>query len=65
VALDVLTYFLVRAITAGDMEEALRLGLLECAQEDFALCSFACASKFDVGRVIQQGLTRLEKEGEE
>ena len=63
VALDVLTYFLVRAIVSGDLEEAQRLGLLECADEDFALCAFACPSKFDVGGVIREGLKLIETEG--
>jgi Na+-transporting NADH:ubiquinone oxidoreductase subunit A len=63
VALDVLPYFLVRAIVSGDIEEAQRLGLLECAEEDFALCTFACPAKFDVGGVIREGLKLIEAEG--
>ncbi len=63
VPLDILPYFLVRAILSGDLEEAERLGLLECVEEDFALCSFACPSKFDVGGVIRRGLRMLEEEG--
>jgi Na+-transporting NADH:ubiquinone oxidoreductase subunit A len=63
VALDVMTYFLLRAVIAGDLEEAERLGILECAPEDFALCSFACPSKTDVGGIIRQGLAQIEAEG--
>jgi Na+-transporting NADH:ubiquinone oxidoreductase subunit A len=63
VALDVMTFFLVRAIIVGDVEEAVSLGILECDEEDFALCSFACPSKTDVGSYIRQGLNLVESEG--
>ncbi len=63
VPLDIMTFFLIRAVLAGDIEEAERLGILECDEEDFTLCSFACPSKIDVGRIIRQGLDMIEKEG--
>jgi len=53
---------LYRAILAGDFDEMEGLGLLECDEEDFALCSFACPSKIDVGAVIRQGLDMMDKE---
>lgn len=62
-ALDVVTYFLLKAIIAGDIEEAEKLGILECDEEDFALCTFACPSKTDVGGIIQAGLDVIEQEG--
>ena len=40
-----------------------QLGIIECDEEDFALCSFACPSKIDLGAVIRQGLDLMEKEG--
>ena len=48
---------------AKDIEEMERLGIWECDDEDFALCSFACPSKIDVGSVIRDGLELLEDEG--
>ncbi len=63
VPLDILTFFLLRAVISGDIEEAEKLGILECDEEDFALCSFACPSKTDVGGIIRQGLDLIEKEG--
>ncbi|HLF18932.1 MAG TPA: Na(+)-translocating NADH-quinone reductase subunit A [Candidatus Omnitrophota bacterium] len=63
VPLDIMTFFLLRAVVAGDIEEAEKLGILECDEEDFALCSFACPSKVDVGAVIRGGLDEIEKEG--
>jgi Na+-transporting NADH:ubiquinone oxidoreductase subunit A len=63
VPLDILVNFLLRAVIANDIEEAERLGILECDEEDFALCTFACPSKTDVGGIIRGGLDLIEKEG--
>ena len=51
---------LYRSILAQDIEEMENLGIWECDDEDFALCSFACPSKIDVGAVIRDGLDLLE-----
>ncbi len=61
--MDVYPNALYRAILAQDIEEMEQLGMLECDDEDFALCSFACPSKIDVGSVIRDGLNLLEAEG--
>lgn len=60
--LDILPTFLVRAIQANDIEEAVKLGLLEVTEEDVALCTFADPCKIDVGEIIRQGLDMYEKE---
>ena len=62
VPLDIMTYFLIRSVVAENIEEAEALGILECDEEDFALCTFACPSKTDVGGIIRQGLDLIEKE---
>lgn len=62
--MDIYPNPLYRAILANDIEEMEQLGLLECDDEDFALCSFACPSKIDVGTVIRKGLDILEAESE-
>lgn len=62
-AIDIKPFFLFRAIVGGDIEEAEKLGILECDEEDFALCSFACVSKTDLGQYVRQGLDLIEKEG--
>ncbi|MEE8479546.1 MAG: Na(+)-translocating NADH-quinone reductase subunit A [Candidatus Neomarinimicrobiota bacterium] len=54
---------LYRSILACDVEEMTQLGILECDEEDFALCSFACPSKIDVGSAIRTGLDIIRKEG--
>ena len=61
--MDIMPNPLYRAILAKDIEEMERLGIWECDDEDFALCSFACPSKIDVGSVIRDGLDLLEDEG--
>lgn len=60
--LDILPTFLVRAIQANDIEEAVKLGLLEVTEEDVALCTFVDPCKNDVGEIIRQGLDMYEKE---
>ena len=60
--MDILPNALYRAIYANDIEEMEQLGIIECDEEDFALCSFACPSKIDVGGMIRQGLDLMEKE---
>ena len=61
--MDIMPNPLYRAILAKDIEEMEQLGIWECDDEDFALCSFACPSKIDVGSVIRYGLDLLEDEG--
>jgi len=60
--MDIFPNPLFRAILANDIDEMEQLGLLECDDEDFALCSFADASKIDLGAVIRQGMDVLEAE---
>lgn len=63
VPLEVYTYFLLKAILVGDWDEAERLGILECEEEDFALCSFVCPSKTNVGAIVRKGLEAIDREG--
>jgi Na+-transporting NADH:ubiquinone oxidoreductase subunit A len=61
--LDIHPTYLVRAIQAGDIEEALSLGLLEVTEEDVALCTFVDPCKIEVGDIIRKGLDMYEEEG--
>jgi Na+-transporting NADH:ubiquinone oxidoreductase subunit A len=47
--LDIHPSYLVRAIQANDIEEAVKLGLLEVTEEDVALCTFVDPCKIDAG----------------
>ena len=61
--LNIMVDFLVRAVLAGDTEEAIKLGILETDPEDFALCDFICPSKTELQETIRQGLADIEEEG--
>lgn len=60
--MDIMPNPLYRSILAADIEEMTQLGILECDDEDFALCSFACPSKIDVGATIRKGLDMMKAE---
>lgn len=61
--LDILPTQLLRALLVRDIESALALGCLELAEEDLALCTFVCPSKYDYGPVLRDVLDQIEKEG--
>jgi len=61
--MDIMPNPLYRSILAADIEEMEKLGIWECDDEDFALCSFACPSKIDVGAAIRDGLDLMWMEG--
>ena len=63
VPLDLLPTQLLRALVVGDTEMARQLGCLELDEEDLALCSFVCPSKYEFGPALREVLTRIEKEG--
>ena len=60
--LDIHPTFLLRAIQANDLDEALGLGLLEVTEEDVALCTFADPCKIEAGEIIRKGLDLYEEE---
>jgi len=61
--LDLLPTLLLRHLLVKDTETARRLGCLELEEEDLALCSFVCPSKFDFGPLLRDTLTTLGKGG--
>lgn len=63
VPLDILPTQLLRAIVVGDTETAQLLGCMELDEEDLALCSVVCPSKYDYGPALRTALDRIEKEG--
>lgn len=54
---------LIKSILANDLDEALKLGMLELVEEDLALCTFVCPSLIDFGEILRTGLDLFEKEG--
>jgi Na+-transporting NADH:ubiquinone oxidoreductase subunit A len=63
VALDIMVDPFSRACIAGETEDAIAMGILECVPEDFALCTFICPSKTDFGAIVAGTLSMIEEEG--
>jgi len=58
--LDLLPTLLLKALLVRDIETAQALGCLELEEEDLALCSFVCCSKYDYGEALRECLTLIE-----
>ncbi len=61
--LDTLPTQLLRALLVRDTDSAQGLGALELDEEDLALCSYVCPSKYDYGPVLRETLNLIEREG--
>lgn len=61
--LDILPTQLIKALASNDLESAEKLGVLEIAEEDLALCQFVDPSKQPLTDMLRTMLTRIEKEG--
>jgi len=60
--LNIYSNFLIKAILDNNLEEAIKLGMLELIPEDLALATYLCPSKIDLCQILEQGLTEAEKE---
>jgi len=61
--LDIMPFFLIRALAVEDIEEAENLGCLELDEEDLALCAYVCPSKLEFGPMLRRNLELIEEEG--
>ncbi len=61
--MDILATQLLRAILVLDTEVAQQLGALELDEEDLALCSYVCMSKYEYGLALRANLDKIEAEG--
>jgi Na+-transporting NADH:ubiquinone oxidoreductase subunit A len=61
--LDILPAPLLKALIVQDTETARALGCLELDEEDLALCSFVCCSKYEYGSFLRDALDLIEKDG--
>ena len=61
--LDILPTQLLRALIVGDSSVAQQLGCLELDEEDLALCTYSCPSKYDYGLILRNILEKIEKDG--
>lgn len=61
--LDILATPLLLALAVRDTDMGQALGCLELDEEDLALCSFVCPSKYDFGDYLRLNLEQIEQEG--
>ena len=52
----------MKAIITKDVERMEGLGIQELAEEDIALCEFACTSKQPLQTMLREGLDMLKTE---
>ena len=60
--LDILPTQLLRSLIVGDTDSAIKLGALELAEEDLALCTYVCPGKYEYGPILRDNLTTIELE---
>ncbi|MEM9802161.1 MAG: NADH:ubiquinone reductase (Na(+)-transporting) subunit A [Planctomycetota bacterium] len=61
--MDVMATQLIKALASKDLETAEKLGVLELAEEDLALCQVVDHSKVPITDWLRDMLTTIEKEG--
>ena len=61
--MDILPTPLLRALVVKDTDMAQALGCLELDEEDVALCSFVCPSKYNFGPLLRANLEQIERDG--
>jgi Na+-transporting NADH:ubiquinone oxidoreductase subunit A len=59
---DIEPVFLLRALITKDDQAAQSLGALELDEEDIALATCVCPSKYEYGPLLREALARIEKE---
>jgi Na+-transporting NADH:ubiquinone oxidoreductase subunit A len=60
---DLLPEQLFRSVAADDLEEAIKLGLLDISPEEAALLTYVCPSKVAYDQLLRRGLAQFEREG--
>lgn len=59
---DLMPSFIMKALYADDIEEALEIGLLDCCR--CGLCSYTCPSKIELTQILSQGMDAHFKDKE-
>ncbi|MBU1722820.1 MAG: NADH:ubiquinone reductase (Na(+)-transporting) subunit A, partial [Gammaproteobacteria bacterium] len=59
--LDILPTQLLRSLLVRDTVMAQQLGALELDEDDLALCTFVCHSKYEYGPALRECLRMLER----
>ena len=60
--LNIMSLQLLKSIVVKDIENAIKLGVLELAPEDLSLCSYVCPSKYDYCSILDENLELIYKE---
>ncbi len=60
--LNIMSLQLLKSIVVKDIENAIKLGVLELAPEDLSLCSYVCPSKYDYCSILSKNLELIYKE---
>jgi Na+-transporting NADH:ubiquinone oxidoreductase subunit A len=53
---------LLKALATYDLEMLIDLGVLELSDEDMALCSYVCPSKYDYSSLLSKNLEMIYNE---
>ena len=61
--MDIYPQHLMKAILINDLERMEGLGIHELAEEDVALCEFACTSKQPLQKILKKGLEEMRAQG--
>ncbi|HFC00718.1 MAG TPA: NADH:ubiquinone reductase (Na(+)-transporting) subunit A, partial [Phaeodactylibacter sp.] len=61
--MDIYPQHLMKAIIVNDFEKMEGLGIYELAEEDIALCEFACTSKQPLQNILKKGLDTMREQG--
>lgn len=57
---DLMPSFIMKALYAGELEDALALGLMDCCR--CGLCSFACPSKIELTQILSDAMDAYYKD---
>ena len=60
--LNIMSLQLLKSIVVKDIENAIKLGVLELAPEDLSLCSYVCPGKYDYCSILDENLELIYKE---
>ncbi len=60
--MDILVPQFLKALVIADIETSVDLGMLDLIDEDLALCSYVCPSKYDYGSIIMSNLDKIYSE---
>ncbi|TVQ94112.1 MAG: NADH:ubiquinone reductase (Na(+)-transporting) subunit A [Deltaproteobacteria bacterium] len=59
---DIEPEFLMKALSSGNIEDSLSLGLLDLSIEEAALCTYVCPSKIEFDQLLRKGLELYAQE---